>query len=73
MSRRRYATLRSFFAGTRLRQSELAEQVGVSSSAISLYAHGKRRPSGAIAIRLSKLTGVPLEALLDPKPEAKAS
>ena len=32
---------------------------------------GERRPSGPIALRLHKLTGVPLDKLVDPVSRAK--
>lgn len=64
MSRRRYATLRAFFETTRASQAEIAEKVGVTPSAMSLYVRGKRIPQPAIAIKLSEVCRVSLESLL---------
>lgn len=45
-------------------QAELAEQLGVRQVAVSNWVRGTRVPRPEIALRLTKLTGVPLEALL---------
>lgn len=37
----------------------LAEQLGVSASTVSLYAQGKRKPSGLQRARIEELKGVP--------------
>lgn len=72
MSRKRYATLRAFFLATRVSQAEIANKVGVTPSAMSLYVRGKRIPQPAIALRLAHVCNVSLESLLQPL-EAKAS
>lgn len=66
MSRRRYATLKAFFRATRASQAEIAERVGVTPSAMSLYVRGKRIPQPAIALKLSSVCNVSLESLLAP-------
>lgn len=64
MSKRRYATLKAYFTATGAKQAEIAERVGVSPAAMSLYVKGKRIPQPAIALRLSQFCNVPLESLL---------
>lgn len=72
-SRKRFATLRAYLKATRMGQAELAERVGVTPSAISLYASGKRTPQPAVALELSRICNIPLEQLLSPDVQAKAS
>lgn len=67
MSRRRYATLSAFFEATRARQAEIAEKVGVTPSAMSLYVRGKRIPQPQIALKLAQVCSVSLESLLSGK------
>lgn len=67
MLKKRYATLNRFVAGERLTQRALAAKLGVSAQAVSLYLKGQRIPEPAIALKLAKLSGVPLEALLSKK------
>jgi transcriptional regulator with XRE-family HTH domain len=64
MSKRRYATLNAFFKETRASQSEIAEKIGVTPSAMSLYVRGKRIPQPAIALKLAQVCSVSLESLL---------
>lgn len=72
MSRKRYATLEAFFKATRASQAEIAERVGVTPSAMSLYVRGKRIPQPAIALKLAQVCNVSLESLLR-RLESKAS
>ena len=64
MSSKRYETLSAYLRATRVRQAELAEWIGVSPSAMSLYVSGRRTPRLGLAVKLSKITGVPVERLL---------
>lgn len=66
MSKKRYRTLSAYLAD-HPNQTRLAEQVGVSPSAISLYIKGERIPVPAVALKLAKLCRVPLETLLTRK------
>jgi len=67
MSKKRYESLSEYISKTRVRQSELADMVGVTPSAISLYLKGKRIPVPEIALRLSKVCNVSLETILTRK------
>lgn len=64
MSRRLYRSLRAYLEATKQSQSAVAELVGVTPSAMSLYVSGKRIPQPAIALKISRICGIPLEALL---------
>ena len=64
MSRRRYATLTAYFRATKASQADIAERVGVTPSAMSLYVRGKRIPQPAIALKLARVCNVSLESLL---------
>jgi transcriptional regulator with XRE-family HTH domain len=67
--RSRFKTLRDYVnAQPRTKsQNEIAEDLGISPSALSLYLNGHRIPAREIALRLSRQCGVPLESLLDPE------
>lgn len=45
----------------KLTMQQAADQLNVSVGYYSMLEHGQRTPSGAVAIRISKLFGVPLE------------
>lgn len=49
---------------TNQNQKELAEEVGVTQQAISLYEQGIKVPSLAVAIRLAKALGTTCEKLV---------
>ena len=42
-------------------QNELAAQLGVSQSFLSIMLHGKRKPSVKTAIKIEEVTGIPYE------------
>jgi len=46
----------------RPRQRDIAKQIGVSEAFLSLMASGKRLPSMAVAARIQKELGIPVEA-----------
>lgn len=58
-----YTSLRAFLKATGTTQEQLAAQVGVRQGLISKYVRGAQMPRLPMALRLSKLTGVSLEAL----------
>jgi transcriptional regulator with XRE-family HTH domain len=61
---RRYRNLADYFARTGKTQQSLAARLGVSRPYVSLLASGERQPSLDLALRISELTGVPLDALV---------
>jgi transcriptional regulator with XRE-family HTH domain len=44
--------------------SRLARQLGISQSYLSEIRHGKKTPTLELALRISKVTGVPVESLV---------
>ena len=56
--------LRDFFKRTGMRQCELAAQLGVTPGLISYWRAGKRRPGLDQLKPLSRITGIPVEDLL---------
>lgn len=72
MSRTRHKTLRAFLAATRISQTELAALLGVSHSTVSYWAAGKRTPRLSVAVKLSRLTGIPVERLVAPDSNSTA-
>lgn len=47
-----------------MNQAELAERIGVSTSAIGMYEQGRREPSCALLVSLSRALGTSLQYLL---------
>lgn len=72
--RSRFKTLRAYVDAQprRKTQNEIAKELGLSQSQLSLYLTGARIPSREVALRLSREIGIDLENLLDPQ-VAKAS
>jgi len=70
----RFKTLRAYVDAQprRKKQNEIARELGLAPSQLSLYLTGLRTPSRETALRLSRDHGFDLERLLDPE-EAKAS
>jgi DNA-binding XRE family transcriptional regulator len=59
--------------GVAMNQNAFAELVGVVPSQVSQIETGERRPSLALAVRISELTGIPVSGLAafeKPKMEA---
>jgi len=65
-------TLRAYLRKSGESQHDLARRVGVNQSTISQLCNGGRNPSGRVALRISKATGVPVEAILKPRRRRKA-
>jgi transcriptional regulator with XRE-family HTH domain len=59
----RYPSLAAFFGEDRPGRASVAKKLGISESYLSLLVDGKRTPSLPLALRISKLTGVPVDAL----------
>ena len=49
----------------KLTQLELANRIGMSQCAISLYVSGKRTPDIRAAVNIAYAVGVPVEELID--------
>jgi HTH-type transcriptional regulator/antitoxin HigA len=63
-SRHRAASLAEYIKNTSVTQTELARLLGVSPSTVNCYVSGRRTPSLGVAVKLSRITGVPVERLL---------
>jgi transcriptional regulator with XRE-family HTH domain len=48
----------------KIADGDFARKIGVTAGYLSLLRNGKRSPSPAVALRISKLTGIPLEDVL---------
>ncbi|MDY5912429.1 MAG: helix-turn-helix transcriptional regulator [Inconstantimicrobium porci] len=48
-----------------LKQSELAETIGVTEATLSRYENDKRKPRGEIALKIAKALNVSIDYLLD--------
>lgn len=65
----KYRTLADYFKQTGKTQESLAKKLGVKSAYVSMLAAGKRQPGLTLALEISRITGVPVEALLMPETE----
>lgn len=60
-----YSSLAEYLEKTGITQAELARQVGVTQPVISKIVRRQRAASGRLALALHRVTGVPLEHLLE--------
>ena len=44
-------------------QQQLAQTIGVTTSCISMYEHGRRQPSFEVAYKISSALGIPMDTL----------
>lgn len=64
---RRYPTLAAYLQGTGQTQYAFARALNIQQGQLSLYVRRLREPRLSTALRISKVTGVPLEALTVPR------
>lgn len=64
--RTRYRTLAEYFDKTKPKRTQqwLADQLDVDRSYVSLIMNGQRQPSLELALRIERITGVPLTSLV---------
>lgn len=60
-----YPTIQAWMEATGTNQTELARRVGINQSHLSNILRRSRRASLYVALRLSKLTGVPIEVIAE--------
>lgn len=60
---KRHASLRAYLKATKRTQEQLADELGVRQGLVSKWVRGAQMPRPEMALRLSSLTGVPLEAM----------
>ena len=74
MRTREYTSLQDWMERTGTHQAELARRVGMPRSILSMLLKGSRRCSLGNALKLAKVTGVPVEKLTQwPKVPVKRS
>lgn len=56
--------IRRLRTGARLKQNELAQKLGISTSAVGMYEQGRREPPYHILLKISELFGVSIDWLL---------
>lgn len=62
-----FTSLAQYLAGTDTSQVAFARRLRVHQSAVSQWTTRLRTPRPELALRIHRLTGVPLEALLRPR------
>jgi transcriptional regulator with XRE-family HTH domain len=60
---KQYSSLRAYLKATRRTQEQLAAELGVRQGLVSKWVRGAQMPRPSMALRLSRLTGVPVEAM----------
>lgn len=60
---RAYASLREYFDQTGTRQEEVAADLGISGGHLSNIVNGKRVPRLRLAMKISEVTNVPIQAI----------
>lgn len=68
MAKTSYRSLSEYLERTGSTQAALADLAGVSQSQLSDYVRGLRAPKLEAALRLSEVTGVPVEAMTARRP-----
>ena len=63
----KYRSVADYLEQTGKTQGYLAERLGVSRSHVSLIADRKRQPPLDLALKIVRVTGVPIESLLRPE------
>lgn len=53
--------LRVWIAERNFKMYEVAQALDVTDQAVSMICHGKRKPGLALAVRIEKVTGIPVE------------
>lgn len=64
LSKKTFKSLREFKETFGYSQKQLAERLEISQSLVSLHLAGKRKFGGKKARKISKITGIPLENLI---------
>lgn len=64
MKRVAYASIEAYLEATGSTQEQLAADLGITQSALSMIKNGLRVPRPALALRIHEITGVPLESIL---------
>ncbi|MCC6650667.1 MAG: helix-turn-helix transcriptional regulator [Candidatus Eisenbacteria bacterium] len=61
---RKPKTLAAYLAATKTTQAAFAGRLGVTQAAVSRWRRGRRVPSLAMAVRIARATGIPVDSLL---------
>lgn len=67
-----FTNLSEYKAKKGLSGREMARQLGISESYLSEILPGQRTPSKRLAVKISRITGIPILNLLYPQDEARA-
>lgn len=70
---KRYPSLRAYLKGEGRTQEQLAADLGLRQGTVNKWVNGDRMPRAEMALKLSKLTGVPVEAMLRAKSQKAAA
>ena len=67
LRRSRFETLAAYMAASGRSQTEVAAELGISTSYLSMILSHRRYPSGTVAMRIAERYRVPLESLFRPR------
>jgi len=65
VKRTSYDSIEAYLEATEQTQAQLAEELGITQSALSMIINGQRVPRPELLIKIHELTGVPLKSLLE--------
>ena len=72
-TRRAFPSVQAWMDFTGTTQEELAEIAGISQSHLCNVLRGNRSCSASVALRLSKITNVPVETIIEASPVVRAA
>ena len=64
-TKRAFLTIRDWMDATGTNQRELAKVLGISEAHVCNILRGRASPSAILALRMSRLTNVPIETLIE--------
>jgi transcriptional regulator with XRE-family HTH domain len=70
VARKKFDSIDAYLAGTNSTQQQLADELGITQSALSMIKNGLRIPRPELALRLHEVTGIPLTTLLSRREQA---
>ena len=68
-----WPNLKVWLAANDLSQADFARQLGLKPNRFAQYMSGVRRMPLTLAVEIVSRTGIPIESLIRPRPEAMAS
>jgi transcriptional regulator with XRE-family HTH domain len=65
VKRKEFASIDAYLESSGRTRTDLAEELGITTAALSMIANGHRMPRPALALKIHSVTGVSLKALME--------